>query len=55
MGKGSDRRPAQVPDKEIESNWRRTFGKTRPKPFGLLKRLVDGDAKRTEYNPEAKA
>jgi hypothetical protein len=27
MSKGSNRRPAQVPDKQIDANWKLAFGK----------------------------
>jgi hypothetical protein len=29
-GKGSGRRPQQIPDTEADANWARIFGKTNP-------------------------
>jgi hypothetical protein len=33
-GKGSGRRPAQVPEKQQEDNWQRIFGKKPKQPNG---------------------
>jgi len=30
MGKGSTRRPQQIPDAEVQSNWAKIFGKPEP-------------------------